>query len=152
MATATVTQATYASFNFMKRSDLHKDEKPYRMQYDPGEGVPRTNIDLEEHENIVIDDFRPLGMDFDKCGFGVGNLTSSLEGDFENKAWVEKNYYKGIEELLLRKFKPDEVQIMEHVVRKRHVNHPISTGGDYDYLQPTTIVHSGESTKYASQG
>jgi len=54
---------------------------------------------------------------------------------------VKGVYYPEVQGLLLRYFGAKRVEILEHLIRKRHLEFPISTGEDYDYLQPASIVH-----------
>jgi len=79
---------------------------------------------------------------YDKNGFTVLNMESKLTpDDFYNQVLVESVYYNEIKELLLGYFGAQRVEIMEHVIRKRHPEFPVSTGEDYQYTQPTSIVH-----------
>lgn len=70
-------------------------------------------------------------------------MESKLDpGDFYNVKRVKDIYYAEIKALLLKYFGAKRVEILEHITRKRHPEFPISTGDDYDYAQPTSIVHA----------
>jgi len=102
----------------------------------------------------------------------VARLESKLSPeDFYSEEQLKTVYYEELRELLKSKLGAQRVEILEHAVskvfrpvfrdffffflrasltplkiRKRHPEFPISTGEDYDYLQPTSVVHIGKET------
>ena len=129
---------------FLQRDPIHETEKPYKLQYDPGNGLPRKNCVDELREGIVIHDIRGKEHEFtlEQNGFCMAKLESKLRPeDFDDDSNVKKVYYSELKLLLETKFKASRVEILEHGVRKKHHAFPVSTGEDYDYLQPTSVVH-----------
>ena len=110
-----------ASLNHLRRDKLHEDVKPYKLQYDPGPELPRTNCVNETREGIVIHDLR-CHMDdfsFEKNGFDVIKIISQLPSEeFYDKARVQEVFYEEIEEALSQYFSETrEIVIMEHQVQ-----------------------------------
>ena len=150
---------------FLRREEKHQTEKPYKLQYDPGEYLARTNCINEPTDHIIVHDIRGREKEFtfDVHGFEVSRLQSALASDeFYDEEKVKKVYYNELRNLLKSKFGAKRVEILEHgvssprykirscltfsQVRRRHPKFPVSTGEDYDYLQPTSVVHIGRST------
>jgi hypothetical protein len=134
------------SLVFLAPDSLHQTEKPYKLQYDPGPALPRWNCENQTHSGIRIHDLRGREQDssLSKQGFQILRLDSALAPDeFFDEEKVRKVYYAELKELLRRTFGASRVEILEHGVRKRHAQFPVSTGGDYEFLQPTSVVHIG---------
>jgi len=142
---------------FLQRDPKHEAEKPYKLQYDPGNDLPRKNCVDELQEGIVIHDMRTKEHDFklESNGFCISKLESQLlPEDFDDDNKVKKVYYSELKSLLKTKLGARRIEILEHCVRKRHHAFPVSTGEDYEYLQPTSVVHvdfTPESARYQSQ-
>jgi hypothetical protein len=131
---------------FLHKDEKHKTEKPYKLQYDPGEDIPRWNCENESQSGIRIHDIRGKEDQFtlEKQGFAVYNLHSKLSPeDFDDESKVKKVYYEELKKLLKETLGARRVEILEYGVRKRHPEFPISTGDEYEYLQPTSVVHIG---------
>jgi hypothetical protein len=131
---------------FLQRDEKHKAEKPYKLQYDPGEDIPRWNCQNEAQSGIRVHDIRGREKEFglEKQGFAVFKLESKLAPeDFDDEQKVKKIYYQELSRLLRETLGAKRVEILEHGIRKRHPEFPISTGDEYDYLQPTSVVHVG---------
>lgn len=129
---------------FLQRDPKHQIEKPYKLQYDPGNDLPRKNCVDELREGIVIHDLRGNEHDFtlESNGFCVMKLESQLNPeDFDDDAKIKNVYYNELKSLLKAKLGARRIEILEHGVRKRHHAFPVSTGEDYEYLQPTSVVH-----------
>jgi len=129
---------------FLEPDKKHQSEKPYKLQYDPGEGIPRWNCRNQSQSGILIHDIRGKEKQFtvERQGFAVLNLTSRLQAeDFYDEKKVKKVYYDELRQLLKSTFGAKRVEILEHGIRKRHPEFPVSTGDDYEYLQPTSVVH-----------
>ena len=142
---------------FLQRDPKHETEKPYKLQYDPGNDLPRRNCVDELREGIVIHDMRAKEHDFtlDSNGFCIMKLESQLHPeDFDDDSKIREVYYSELKLLLKTKLGAKRIEILEHGVRKRHHTFPISTGKDYEYLQPTSVVHVDftlEAARYQSQ-
>jgi len=129
---------------FLARDPKHLTEKPYKLQYDPGENLPRKNCTDELKGGIAVHDMRGTEKEFglDRQGFCVARLESQLSPeDFDDDAKVKQVYYAELKLMLKTLLGARRVEILEHGIRKRHQAFPVSTGEDYDYLQPTSVVH-----------
>lgn len=104
---------------FLRREGKHDFEKPYKLQYDPGEGLPRTNCANEPTSGIVIQDIRGEEQKFslEKQGFSVRKLQSRLSpADFYDDEQVKKVYYNELKDLLKTTLKAKRVEVLEHGV------------------------------------
>lgn len=138
---------------FLKRDPKHETEKPYKLQYDPGEDLPRKNCVDELRDGLVISDFRGQEKDFtlERQGFCVVKLESQLAPEeFDDDKKIRQVYYAELKMMLKRDLGARRVEILEHGVRKRHLAFPVSTGEDYEFLQPTSVVHV-DYTPWASR-
>jgi hypothetical protein len=132
---------------FLEPDPKHQSEKPYKLQYDPGEGLPRWNCKNRTQKGIRIHDIRGREKEFNlqRQGFEILKLPSKLQlEEFYDDARVKKVYYEEMRQLLKDNYGAKRVEILEYGTRKRHVEFPISTGEDYENLQPTSVVHIGE--------
>ena len=131
---------------FLEPDPIHQTEKPYKLQYDPGEDLPRWNCKNRTQSGIRIHDIRGREKDFSlkKHGFVVLNLSSKLTpGEFYDDVKVKNVYYEEMRQMLKESYGARRVEILEYGTRKRHAEFPISTGEDYKHLQPTSVVHIG---------
>ncbi|KAH7396720.1 putative CmcJ-like methyltransferase [Phaeosphaeria sp. MPI-PUGE-AT-0046c] len=129
---------------FLKPDPKYAHEKPYRLRYDPGEAIPRTNCETKVQKNVTIHDIRGKEAEYTlhRNGFQVARLDSKLKpDDFHDRAKVKSVYYPELKELLKQTLGAQRVEVLEHGIRKRHSEFPISTGKDYEHLQPTSIIH-----------
>lgn len=134
------------------RTDLHEREKPYKLQYDPGNGIPRSNCTNQIYDSIIVRDLRACreSLSFDVNGFTVLDMESKLKSsEFYDEARVKDVYYMELKDLLCQFFDSSRVEILEHSIRKRHPQFPVSTGEDYEFLQPTSVVHTDFTEKSA---
>ena len=102
----------------IQRDPIHEKEKPYELQYDPGEGFRRSNCKQDFHP-VLIQDVRGREHEFtfSKNGFEIVHLETSLPPeDFFDSDRVKSVYYKELETLLLKIFRPRRVEILEHLV------------------------------------
>lgn len=104
----------------LRRDIVHQTVKPYRLQYDPGEVLPRTNCANETRQDILIRDLRSCdqGFTFERNGFDVLNLDTQLQVDqFYNTLQVKNVFYPEVRALLYEYFNDAKrVEIMEHQV------------------------------------
>jgi hypothetical protein len=137
---------------FLEKDSKHETEKPYKLQYDPGPGLPRWNCKNESHDGITIHDIRGKESKFtvENQGFEVAKLSTELSPeDFTDEDKVRKVYYNELKDLCKRRFGAQRVEVLEHGIRKRHHQFPISTGQPYNYDQPTSVVHIDFTQKAA---
>ncbi|ORX98665.1 hypothetical protein BCR34DRAFT_640632 [Clohesyomyces aquaticus] len=127
---------------YLKREAHHQHEKPFKLRYDPGEGIPRSNC-TNESCNIKIHDLRgnESSASLKSNGFAWLPLRSSLASeefyDDEKKYW---NIGQAPTPNRTTKLKRSSTQ-----TRKTHEQFPIALGEPFEHLQPTTIVHIGET-------
>jgi hypothetical protein len=109
-----------ASLLYLLKDDLHKEIKPYKLQYDPGNSLPRTNTTNVACQVIIRDLRERLHLfSYDRNGFTVLDMESKLKSDdFYNQFLVESVYYGELKALLLEHFRAKRVEIMEHVVKR----------------------------------
>lgn len=111
---------TYATLNHIKFDILHDTEKPYRLQYDPGEGIPRTNYSLVAERDVPIYDLRDedhRSITFAQDGISMIRLLSHLQpDDFYDDNKVREIYYEEVKRLLRRSYGAKRVEILEHSV------------------------------------
>jgi hypothetical protein len=108
-----------ADLVFLRREERHDTEKPYKLQYDPGEDLPRSNCINEPTAGITIHDIRgkESGFSLDCEGFTIQKLQSQLTPeDFYDDDKVKKVYYNELKDLLKSTLGARRVEILEHGV------------------------------------
>jgi hypothetical protein len=104
---------------FLKPDSKYMHEKPYRLRYDPGDAIPRTNCETDVQRDITIRDIRGKEADYtlNRNGFQVVRLDSKLTPeDFHDRAKVKAVYYQELKELLKRTLGAKKVEVLEHGV------------------------------------
>ncbi|KAL0953041.1 hypothetical protein HGRIS_007243 [Hohenbuehelia grisea] len=113
---------------------------PYLYVHDPPQGVPRSNIETEEHE-VVVQDVRgkedTVGLD--KTGFQFVKHVSA-EKDFDDEERIQKVYYKEIEELLKKATGAKRIFIFDHTIRRNYDNASLE-GAPASFRGPVKRVH-----------
>ncbi|KAI1007487.1 hypothetical protein K3495_g742 [Podosphaera aphanis] len=139
---------------FMQRDPIHQVEKPYELNYKPEDGQPKTNMTMER-ATVAVTDIRPATekYSFETHGFELVTIDGPVGTrlDFDDPAQVIQVYFPAVASIIQRRLGAERVQVFDHTnranpnpsckVRKRHEKFPISTGGFYEYKQPSTIVH-----------
>jgi hypothetical protein len=123
-----------ADLIFLEKDPKHETEKPYKLQYDPGPGLPRWNCKNQSRGGITIHDIRGEEPNFtvENQGFEVAKLSTELSPEeFSNDDKVRRVYYNELRDLCKKRFGAQRVEVYEHKVRKRHPEFPISTGKKY---------------------
>lgn len=165
-STSDTTEKIAVEMVYLAHNSLYEREKPYKLYYDPGIEIPRSNCTNKIYDSICVRDLRTCGesISFAVQGFTVLEMESKLKAsDFYDEARVKDVYYPEIKDILRQFFGASRLEILEHVVhlsmhfvlmlavmahgskiRKGHPAFPISTGEDYEFLQPTALVHTGE--------
>ncbi|KAF2737094.1 putative CmcJ-like methyltransferase [Polyplosphaeria fusca] len=141
------------SMHFLSKNDLYSTTKPYSLRFEPPEGFPRSNITLERHEDLQIEDARPIIDEFslEKQGFRIINLESKMAyEDFEDDARIVEIYLSEVANALQELLGASHVQIFEHTVRKRHEEFPVATGEPYRWNQPTSMAHVDTTSTWAA--
>ena len=104
---------------FLRRESKHNTEKPYKLQYDPGEGLPRSNCINEATTDITIQDIRGRENQFtlEREGFAYRRMKSSLAPEeFYHEERVKKVYYQELQQFLMKNLGAKRVEILEHGV------------------------------------
>jgi len=104
---------------FLKPDEKHLHEKPYRLRYDPGGTIPRTNCETQVQKNVLVHDIRGTEAKYtlDRNGFQVLKMESRLTPEeFHDRERVKSVYYDELKELLKRTFGARRVEILEHGV------------------------------------
>lgn len=116
---------TSANLSYLVRDKKHDEEKPYRLRYDPGEDLPRTNCVTKPQKDIRIHDFRGQEQLFslENYGFTVAKLEPKLSlNEFYDSLKVKDVYYEQLKDLLKDLLRAKKVEILEHVVRMNIIN------------------------------
>lgn len=133
--------------NFLTRDSLYDEQRPYLLIYEPPAGFPKSNIKLEKHRDMELEDIRGHEDIFslEAHGFQIMKIKSKLpQEDFDDDDLVKNIYLKEVANHVRDLFGAKNVQIFEHLLRKRHEIYPISTGAPYEYNQPTSVAHVGK--------
>ncbi|UZJ52981.1 hypothetical protein CBS101457_002301 [Exobasidium rhododendri] len=118
---------------------LRKDvTKPYLYQCEPPPGTAKTNVVLDEFEKDIIDlsgtspsERASLGISTTEAGFQVLDdawTSASTQagwkaGQWQDKNWLEKEYYQDIDAILKRDLGVTSTFIFDHTVRKSQIAH-----------------------------
>jgi hypothetical protein len=106
--------------SYLTKNPKFEHEKPYTINYDTGDTIPRTNI-TNETNPVSICNFRPLQNDqsFEDYGFTCTTLDCALApAEFNNRTRVKQEYYPAVTKVLWRMFpNASRVEILEHGVR-----------------------------------
>lgn len=111
----TVTTSMY----FLQPQQLYATEKPYSLRFVPPEGFPRSNIALERHSDVEIQDIRPSvdKLSFSEHGFKIMPFHSGMKyEDFDDEDKIVRIYLKEIADALRDELGAQHVQIFEHTV------------------------------------
>ena len=133
-----------AAIHFLKPSPDFSNTKPYAFKYGlESEGIPQTNMEMEEVKDISVFDMRGNEGSFtlETHGFEIIRLQSRLTyNDFFHTSRLP-TYFQELEVLLGQRLGASEAKVFRHGIRKRHPTFPISTGRGYSYDQPTSVAH-----------
>jgi len=108
------------SMHFLKKQKKYKTEKPYSLRFVPPPGFPRSNIVLEKHDDIIIEDARPnvSRLSFEEHGFEIMPLNTSMSyKDFEVEDLIKEFYLREVADTLRDRLGAKHVHIFEHTVR-----------------------------------
>ncbi|KAF2124978.1 putative CmcJ-like methyltransferase [Dothidotthia symphoricarpi CBS 119687] len=134
------------SMYLLERNPLWKSVKPYDLKFSPPEGFPKSNAVPRKHDGIQVEDIRGREHEFSlaKNGFALIPMDVSMSvQDFENFNGDElsSRFFKPVADSLKIFLGAERVQVFDFQVRKSHPEFPISTGGTYQFQQPSTILH-----------
>jgi hypothetical protein len=104
---------------FLKPDTKYLHEKPYRLRYDPGDAIPRTNCETQVQTGVIVHDIRGSEAEYslERNGFQVAQLMSKLAPeDFHIREKVKSVYYQELKQLLKKTFGASRVEVLEHGV------------------------------------
>ena len=107
------------SIYFLAHNDLYGEQKPYSLRYEPKQVFLHSNMEMEKHEGMLIEDVRGREKEFDFCtnGFAVMPLSSQMTcEDFNDKEKLVNIYLKEVANSLREFLHASRVQIFEHTV------------------------------------
>ncbi|CEO60845.1 hypothetical protein PMG11_05349 [Penicillium brasilianum] len=117
-------------------------EKPYVLDYFPGRGIRKTNIEFEVVRNIEVQDLRESSLSFEKNGVGVTQLMTAMEyPDFQDVEKVESCYLQEARDAISGFLGADDVYVIDYNIRRRDATFPSATGSSYDAAQPVVVAH-----------
>jgi hypothetical protein len=124
-------------------------ERPRSYAYDPGPGVPRSNMAHKAHR-VRIHDMRPIQsqISLDRQGFALLEQRSAVQ-DFWDEDQIRQIYYPEAEELIASATGASRVFIFDHTLRRR-IPGVIDRSRDAP-RQPATYVHVDHTAKSGPQ-
>jgi len=143
---------TTAEVYFHSRDEIYEVEKPFLLRYEAGPRDIKTNINKEKH-CIEIHDLRGLEDEITLSGCGITPIAMQSQLDYDDFASVDKVQHVYVSEVvkaLQELFNASHVHVFDSVLRRRHLLFPVSTGDEYQFNQPTNLVHI-DATKAQSQ-
>lgn len=125
-----------AVLNYAKRLA----EKNYTYTYDPGPGVPTTNVELDGRA-AAIQDLRPLATPptLDREGYALVRRASVVR-DFDDEAALKATYYRECEEIVGEATGAHRVVVFDHTIRRRIAG--VADRAASMPRQPATRVHN----------
>jgi hypothetical protein len=94
-------------------------ERARTYTYDPGPGIPRSNLEVETH-TLSIRDMRPVahGLSLEREGFALIESGSAVR-DFYDEAELRSVYYPEAETLLTSVTGGNRAMVFDHTIRRR---------------------------------
>lgn len=112
-----------ASLVYLKRDKKYDTEKPFRLGYNPGPGIARTNCETETRSGVTIRDLRALrpgDKSYEQSGFDVLSMQTKLTpNEFYDANRVKDVYYEELRVLLRSHFGVEKVEVLEHLVSEK---------------------------------
>lgn len=113
-------QICHVSLYFLDRDHLYDEEKPYTLQYDPGDGIPSSNVKQVLVPGIKLQDLRKrsrAAISFEKSGIDVLRIKDSLDYEgFSDPIKVTTVYLDEIQKTLMDYFGARKIHLCDYVV------------------------------------
>ncbi|PVH83071.1 hypothetical protein DL98DRAFT_558939 [Cadophora sp. DSE1049] len=130
------------SLYFLARDELFKTEKPYSLRFPPDGDLPQSNIRREKFEVSINDIRKGESPTLERNGFQVMNMQSAMcYEDFADEKMIKDVYLPELQNALMKELDGRHVHVMDFAVRRRHSQFPISTGKEFETLQPAALAH-----------
>lgn len=103
---------------YLKPDPLHFHEKPYKLRYDPGEEIPRSNC-VNETQTITVKNLRGVEQHatLENDGFmWLPFHTSLTTEELYTPEVVQDRYYSEVRSLLFQHLGASRIEILEHQV------------------------------------
>ena len=108
------------SMLFLFRDPRYESEKPYTLRFTPSNHFPRTNLNIESRDNLIINDIRGREGEYtlERNGFTIMPLDSKLSyKDFEDEEKVVDVYLREVADGARSALGAKKVLVLEHIVR-----------------------------------
>ncbi|KAF2185529.1 methyltransferase [Zopfia rhizophila CBS 207.26] len=134
------------SLFFLARLPVYDSEKPFTLRYDPGHGLPASNVESEEHE-VQVHNMRLHKLSYEECGFQYCKISSAMQyGDYAEEHIIRQKHFPEVKACLKNALGAAFVEIIDLAQRKREASFPISTGTAYEHEQPVLRAHIADVT------
>ncbi|CZT10390.1 uncharacterized protein RAG0_14881 [Rhynchosporium agropyri] len=131
-----------SSMYFLARDKFFEVEKPYSLRYPPDEGLPQSNIKRETVKVAIRNMRKGEPHSLERNGFQVIHIQSAMDYvDFADDELIKTVYLPELQTALLQELGGKHVHVMDFAVRRRHSQFPISTGKEFETLQPAALAH-----------
>jgi len=115
-----------ASLYFLARRPIYDSEKPFTLRYDPGNSLPASNVESEEHE-VEIRNMRLHEFSYEKCGFQWCRVSSSMEySDYSDDNIIQQKHFPEVKACLKKALGASLVEIIDLAVSQYIFLPPIS--------------------------
>ncbi|PMD20216.1 hypothetical protein NA56DRAFT_671594 [Hyaloscypha hepaticicola] len=142
MSTKIEENSVEASMHFLARDKLFEIEKPYSLRFPPDGDLPQSNIKRGKFKVVINDMRRGELPTLEQNGFQIMDMESSMHySDFEDEEQIKSLYLPEVEAALLKELNGRHVHVIDFAVRRRDSQFPISTGKEFETLQPAALAH-----------
>ncbi|KAM6480861.1 hypothetical protein HDV62DRAFT_365824 [Trichoderma sp. SZMC 28011] len=147
--------AISVSFFFLQHDVKWDKEKPYHVLFNPPEGLEKSNLNLQQVNNIIVNDVRELDSlpTIEKNGFTLIKIDTGLltSDEFDDNQTVANIFLQRAAAAVKEALGAHRIQLFDTTVRRRHPEFPVHVGGSYAHLQPTSIAHI-DTTEVDAEG
>ena len=105
---------------FLKELKLYEVEKPYRLRFrSPEPSIPRTNIQFEQIDDVLVQDIRHCAepLDYEDTGFAMLHLDSPLTYEESYDETKLRNFFLAdLKQLLIKLYKTPNIAVLKCTV------------------------------------
>lgn len=107
----------HTEVGFLTRDPTYQTVKPYSLRYEPNDGPPRDNVELEM-QKITVRDARKFKPTIDENGLTLTSIPSHMQyQDFENPLHTERTYVTAIQSHLKYIIEAFHARVIDYAVR-----------------------------------